>query len=215
MTLRLHGFFRSGTSYRTRIALNLKGIDYEYVPVDLRADMHRQPEFLTLNPQGLVPALEIDGDVLIQSPAIIEWLEERFPQPPLLPQDLQQRARVRAMAALVGCDIHPINNKRILDYLRSDLGQDEAGVNAWCNQWINAGFSALETMLGSDSSRSSVCFGDQPTIADVFLIPQVDSARRFKVDLRPYPLICEIDQYCRSLDPFKRAEPFSQPDAPT
>lgn len=214
MKLRLHGFFRSGTSYRTRIALNLKGLDYEHAPVNLRTGEHLQEAFLALNPQGLVPALQADDVVLTQSPAIVEWLEERFPQPALLPEDPEARARVRAMAALVGCDIHPINNKRILDYLREQLGRDQDAINAWCGHWITAGFSALETMLALDGNRAGFCFGDAPSVADVYLIPQVESARRFHVDLAPYPLIREIDANCNTLEPFKRAHPLAQPDAP-
>lgn len=214
MKLTLHGYFRSGTSYRTRIALNLKGLDYQYCPVNLLKDEQKQSLFTTLNPQGLVPALEVDGSVLIQSPAIIEWLDERFPQPPLLPTNAEQRARVRALAAVIGCDIHPINNKRILDYLRTQFSADQSTVNAWSGTWIDAGFKALEALLKDDHDRTTFCFGDAPTIADVYLIPQVDSARRFGVDLEPYPLIREIDEHCRQLDAFRNAAPMAQPDAP-
>ena len=145
--MQLHNFFRSATSHRTRIALNLKGLNYEYVAVDLRKNAHQSAAFKALNPQGLVPAL-VDGDlVLTQSVAIIEWLEERYPTPALLPTDLNERAHVRALAAIVGCDIHPINNKRILDTLRASFGADDAAINSWCGTWIKAGFEALEAML--------------------------------------------------------------------
>jgi maleylpyruvate isomerase len=212
--MQLYNFFRSGTSHRLRIALNLKGLAYDYVAVDLRTEEHLGAAFKALNPQGLVPAL-VDGDlVLTQSPAIIEWLEERYPTPPLLPAAREDRARVRALAAIVGCDIHPINNRRILEYLRKTLGCDEAAVNAWCAVWINAGFEAIETMLASDRQRGAFCFGDTPTLADAYLVPQVESARRFKVDLTPYPNIVAIDQACNRLDAFRLAAPALQPDAP-
>ncbi len=212
--MQLYNFFRSGTSHRLRIALNLKGLDYDYIPVDLRTEEHLGAAFKTLNPQGLVPALVDDNRVLTQSPAIIEWLEERYPTPPLLPVDPENRARVRAMAAIVGCDIHPVNNRRILEYLRKTLGCDEAAVLAWCGTWIHAGFEALETMLAADPRRGAFCFGDSPTLADVYLVPQVESARRFNVDLTPYPNIVAIDKACGELDAFRRAVPAIQPDAP-
>lgn len=211
--MKLYNFFRSGTSHRLRIALNLKGIAYEYVPVDLRTEEHLGAAFRAVNPQQLVPAL-VDGELtLIQSPAVIEWLEERHPTPPLLPANAEDRARVRAMAAIVGCDIHPINNRRILEYLRKQLGADEDAVNAWCHTWISAGFEALEAMLAADPRRGRFCFGDAPGLADVYLVPQVDSARRFKVDLGPYPNIVAVDAACAELDAFRRAAPGAQPDA--
>lgn len=211
--MQIYNFFRSGTSHRLRIALNLKGLDYDYVAVDLRTEQHLGAAFRALNPQGLVPAL-VEGDlVLTQSPAIIEWLEERYPQPPLLPADLDERARVRALAAIVGCDIHPINNRRILEYLRKSLGCDEAAVLAWCATWIGAGFEALESTLAADRGRGAFCFGGTPSLADVYLVPQVESARRFKVDLSPYPNIVAVDRACGELDAFRRALPTEQPDA--
>jgi len=211
--LQLHNFFRSGSSHRLRIALNLKGLDYQYVAVSLAKQEHLSAAYKALNPQGLVPTL-VDGDtVLTQSPAIIEWLEERHPAPALLPVGPEDRARVRALAALVGCDIHPINNRRVLEYLRNVLGCDEAAVNAWCATWINAGFAALEALLVADKTRGDFCFGHTPTLADVYLVPQVESARRFKVDLSPYPAIVAIDQACARLDAFQKAAPAVQPDA--
>jgi maleylpyruvate isomerase len=211
--MKLYSFFRSGTSHRLRIALNLKGLQAQYVPVDLRREEHLQPAFKALNPQGLVPALEHEGQVLIQSPAIIEWLEETHPEPPLLPRDADGRARVRALAAIVGCDIHPINNRRILETLRQQFGADEGAVNAWCGTWITAGFDAIEALLAADTARGDFCFGHAPTLADVYLVPQVESARRFKVDLAPYPLIRAVDAACGELDAFRRAAPAVQPDA--
>ena len=212
--MQLYNFFRSGTSHRLRIALNLKGLAYDYVAVDLRTEEHLGAAFKALNPQGLVPALADGERILTQSPAIIEWLEERYPTPPLLPAGREDRARVRAMAALVGCDIHPINNRRILEYLRKTLGCDEAAVNAWCATWINAGFEALETMLAADRQRGAFCFGTTPTLADAYLVPQVESARRFNVDLAPFSNIVAIDRACAGLEAFRLAAPALQPDAP-
>ena len=211
--MKLYSFFRSGTSHRLRIALNLKGLQTEYLPVDLRTEQHLQAAFKAINPQGLVPAL-VDGDqVLIQSPAIIEWLEEKYPNPPLLPADAQQRAHVRALAAMVGCDIHPINNRRILEYLRHQFKADEAAINAWCATWITAGFDAFEALLAADRTRGDYCFGNQPGLADVYLVPQVESARRFKVDMSRWPLISAVDAACMKLPAFERAAPMKQPDA--
>ena len=211
--MKLYNFFRSGTSHRLRIALNLKGLPTTYVPVDLRTEQHLKDEFKAINPQGLVPALEVDGQVLIQSPAIIEWLEETHPTPALLPAGANERARVRALAAIVGCDIHPINNRRILEYLRKELGANDDAVNAWCGTWISAGFDAYETLLAADTQRGEFSFGHTPTLADVYLIPQVESARRFKVDLGRWPLISAVDAACAKLDAFRLAAPGLQPDA--
>ncbi|MET0679430.1 MAG: maleylacetoacetate isomerase [Burkholderiales bacterium] len=211
--MKLYSFFRSGTSHRLRIALNLKGLQYEYVPVDLRSEQHLRPEFKALNPQGLVPVLEHEGKLLTQSPAIIEWLEERYPSPALLPAGPDERARVRALAAIVGCDIHPINNRRILEYLRHQFHCDAAAIDAWCATWIAAGFDGLEALLAADRGRGAYCFGNSPTLADVYLIPQVESARRFKVDLARWPSICAVDATCGRIDAFARAAPARQPDA--
>ena len=211
--MKLYNFFRSGTSHRLRIALNLKGLPTTYVPVDLRTEQHLKDEFKAINPQGLVPALEVDGQVLIQSPAIIEWLEETHPTPALLPAGAAERARVRALAAIVGCDIHPINNRRILEYLRKELGANDDAVNAWSGTWITAGFDAYEALLAADTQRGEFSFGHTPTLADVYLIPQVESARRFKVDLGRWPLISAVDAACAKLDAFRLAAPGLQPGA--
>ena len=211
--MKLYNFFRSGTSHRLRIALNLKGISYDYVAVDLRKNEHQGAAFKALNPQGLVPAL-VDGErVLTQSVAIIEWLEERYPTPALLPTDVNDRAHVRALAAVVGCDIHPVNNKRILDTLRAKFGADDAAINQWCGTWISDGFDAYEALLTADSRRAGFSFGNAPTLADAYLIPQIESARRFKVDLGRWPLITEVDAKCSAMDAFQRAAPMAQPDA--
>ena len=212
--MKLYNFWRSGTSHRLRIALNLKGLSAEYLAVHLGKEEHLKDAFKAVNPQMLVPALELDnGEVLIQSPAIIEWLEETHPTPVLLPVGASERARVRALAALVGCDIHPINNRRILEALRQQFKADEATVNAWCATWITAGFDAYEALLAADTQRGAFSFGHTPTVADCYLIPQVESARRFKVDLARWPLISAIDQACGQLDAFQRAAPAAQPDA--
>ncbi len=212
--MKLYTFFRSGTSHRLRIALNLKGLAPEHMAIDLRTEQHLGAAFKAINPQGFVPVIETDeGALLTQSPALIEWLEERYPTPALLPALPEDRARVRALAAIVGCDIHPINNRRILEALRKTFGADEAAINAWCATWIGDGFDAIEALLAADTKRGAFCFGDAPTLADVYLIPQVESARRFKVDLTRWPRIAAIDATCAQLDAFKRAAPALQPDA--
>ena len=212
-TMKLYSFFRSGTSHRLRIALNLTGIATDYAAIDLRVDEQQKESFKAINPQGLVPALDTGEQVLIQSPAIIEWLEEKHPTPALLPASADERAQVRALAAIVGCDIHPINNRRILQTLRKQFGANEDAINAWCGHWISEGFDAYEALIGNDKTRGRFSFGDTPTLADVYLIPQVESARRFKVDLSRWPLISAIDNACGQLEAFKKAVPMAQPDA--
>jgi maleylpyruvate isomerase len=213
MTMQLYNFFRSGTSHRLRIALNLKGIATDYVAVDLRVEEHLQEAFKAINPQQLVPALDTGEQVLVQSPAIIEWLEEKYPAPALLPTGVEARAHVRALAALVACDIHPINNRRILETLRKQFGANEEAINAWCSTWISAGFDAYEALIAANAQRGCFSFGDTPGLADVYLIPQVESARRFKVDLSRWPLISAIDKACSTLEAFQNAAPMAQPDA--
>ena len=165
-----------------------------------------------VNPQQLVPALDTGDKVMIQSPAIIEWLEEKYPTPALLPQGADARAHVRALAAIVGCDIHPINNRRILQTLRKTFGANEEAVNAWCDTWISDGFDAYEALIAADPTRGRFSYGDAPGMADVYLIPQVESARRFNVDMNRWPLISAIDKACGELEVFQKAAPLVQPD---
>ncbi len=211
--MKLYNFFRSGTSHRTRIALQLKGLSTDYVAVHLGKEEHLQDGFKAINPQQLGPALDTGNEVLIQPPAILEWLEEQHPTPPLLPQDASGRARVRALAAIVGCDIHPINNRRILESLRKTFGANEDAINAWCGTWISAGFDAYEALLAADTQRGRFSFGDAPTLADCYLIPQVESARRFKVDLTKWPPIIVAETACTPRQAFQKAAPGQQPDA--
>ena len=211
----LYGYFRSSTSYRTRIAMNLKQLDYDYISVNLAKDEQLDAAFQAINPQGLVPVLQVDDLWLYQSPAILEWLEEVYPKYPLLPKDAAARMQVRALSAMIGCDIHPLNNRRILQYLRNDLNVDEAKVMDWCQRWMSEGFTALEKRFAQDKNRGKFCYGDSPTFADCYLIPQVSSARRFKVDLSAYPNIIAIDAHCRTLKAFADADPMMQPDAPS
>jgi maleylpyruvate isomerase len=207
----LHGYWRSGTSYRTRIALELKGLAYEHRGVDLRAGEQRSEAYLRLNPQGLVPALEVEEGVLTQSPAILEWIEQRWPEPPLLPAEPFVRAEVRAMAAAVACDIHPLNNLRVLQTLKRDFGADDAAIAAWTGRWITAGFDALERLI--ERRGQGWAWGATPTLADCCLIPQVYSARRFEVDLQPYPKILAVDARAAEHPAFQAAHPDRQPDA--
>lgn len=212
MTTTLHGYWRSGAAYRVRLALNIKQIPYEQVTHDLRKNEQAAAAFLALQPQGLVPALVVeDGAVLTQSLAILEWLEEAYPSPRLLPSGLTDRAAVRAMAALVACDIHPLNNLRVLNALKSDFTAGEPQVQRWIARWIEAGFGALESLIAQHGA--GYCFGDSPTIADCCLIPQVYSARRFNVDLAAFPHITAVAETAGRTAPFVAAEPSRQPDS--
>jgi maleylpyruvate isomerase len=207
----LHGYWRSGAAYRTRIALELKGLSYEQQGHDLRTGAQKDPAYVALNPQGMVPALKVDGAVLTQSPAILEWLEETHPAPALLPSDAIGRAHVRAMAALIGCDIHPLNNLRVGKALREGFGADQAAVDAWAARWIVPGFEALEALVARHGAGWS--YGDAPTLADCYLIPQIYSAGRFNVALDAFPRLLAIDEAAKSHPAFVAAHPDNQPDA--
>lgn len=212
--LKLYTYYRSSAAYRVRIALNLKRLDYEAHCVDLVRDggEHRRPEYQALNPQGLVPTL-IDGDtVLIQSLAILEYLEERYPEPPILPQRPEERAFARAIADIVACDIHPLNNLRVLNYLKNCLGKNDESYVIWYRYWIYEGFRAIEEMLEKYGAEGRFCCGDGPTVADICLIPQVFNALRYECDLSYYPRVKAIYKNCLAMDAFRRAAPENQPD---
>jgi len=211
MTMTLHGYWRSSASYRVRLAANLKGLAYDQVSYDLRQGEQRTPALRRMTPLGLVPVLEVDRDSLTQSLAILEWLEEVYPTPPLLPADATPRAVVRAMASMIACDIHPLNNLRVLQALRRDLGASEQAVQDWIARWIRDGVAALERMVRSHGR--GFCFGDTPTMADCCLVPQIYNARRFNVDLADFPELLAADAKCANLDVFARAVPERQPDA--
>jgi maleylacetoacetate isomerase len=212
--MKLYDYFRSSAAYRVRIALNLKGLDPERAFIHLRRDVQRDPAYLALNPQGLVPALTMDdGQVLTQSLAIIEYLDETHPMPPLLPAGAAARARVRAIALEVACDIHPLNNLRVLKYLKHTLHVSDADKDLWYKHWVHEGLAALETQLARDSATGRFCHGDAPTLADVVLVPQMANAHRFDIDVKPFPTLNRIESACLALPAFARAEPSKQPDA--
>ena len=208
----LHDFWRSSAAYRLRIALAIKGLSPERRFVHLRKGEQRDPAYLALNPQGLVPMLTVGDRRMTQSLAIIEYLDEKYPQPPLLPSGPEDRAWVRAIALSIACDIHPLNNTRVLAYLKDPLKLDQATSDAWYHHWVVEGFRALETQL-QERAAGRFCLGDTPTLADVCLVPQVANANRFKVDLAPYPRIRAIDAACHALPAFAAAHPARQPDA--
>jgi maleylpyruvate isomerase len=212
--MKLYDYFRSSAAYRVRIALNLKGLAPERAFVHLRRGAQRADDYLAVNPLGLVPSLVADdGVVLTQSLAIIEWLDETHLQPPLLPPDAAGRARVRALALEIACDIHPINNLRVLNYLTGTLGATEAQKNGWYRYWCDVGFEALETQLAREKSTGAFCHGGSPTIADICLVPQLANARRVELDLSLYPTLLRIEAACNALPAFAAAAPARQPDA--
>ncbi len=208
----LHGYFRSSAAYRCRIAFNLKGVRPDEAFVHLRKGEQASDAFLRLNPQGLVPALETDGRVLTQSLAIIEWLEETHPEPPLLPANALDRAEVRALALAIACDIHPLQNLRVLQHLRGALGQDQAGLDAWCRRWIESGLAAFEARLNANGTAGAFCFGDQPTLADCCLIPQLFSAARFGADVSGFAAIARVAASAGAHPAFQAAHPSRQTD---
>ncbi len=221
MAFRLYTYWRSSAAFRVRIALALKGLDYESVPKHLLRDggEQRKPDYLAVNPQGLIPALADDGFVIPQSLAICEYLEEIHPEPQLLPGSARDRAIVRGMAMVVACDTHPLNNLPIMGYLRREFGADDAAVNRWVAHWIERGFAGLERWVGSipgapvEAGQQRFCFGNAPTLADVCLVPQMYNARRFSVDVTPYPRLVAICAHLEALPAFRSARPENQPDA--
>lgn len=210
--MKLYSYHRSSAAYRVRIALNLKGLPYDYVAVNLLHSEQKSEDYLARNPQGLLPALELDGgDMIAQSVAILEWLEETCPPPALLPEGTLPRARVRSLVNNIVCDIHPLNNLSIMNYLRTELRASDDDVHRWYCHWVDRGFSAIELSL--TDTMGDCCFGDQPTLADVCLIPQVYNAYRFKVPMENYPNIRQVVQHCNSMEAFASAVPEAQPDA--
>lgn len=207
--MKLYSYFRSSAAYRVRIALNLKELSYTQAAVNLLKKEEKSPDFLEMNPQGRVPALDLGWTVLIQSPAILEYLEEIHPEPALLPRDAVERARVRAVCAIVGCDIHPLNNIGPLRYLKNVMGQDQAAIDTWYVHWIRDGFRAIEALIDA----KPFAFGTTPTLADVYLVPQIYNARRFKISFDDYPRIAAVDAACSELEAFQAAAPERQPDA--
>ncbi|WP_244814520.1 maleylacetoacetate isomerase [Caballeronia sp. Lep1P3] len=213
--MKLYSYFRSSAAYRVRIALNLKGLDYEYEAVHLLREGGQQlkPEYRAVNPDGIVPALVDGGDVLTQSLAILEYLEETHPEPPMLPRGPSDRAFVRSVALQIACEIHPLDNLRVLKYLKHQVKVPDEAKDAWYRHWVEAGFATLEKRLAGDSRVGKLTFGDTPTIADLCIVPQVFNARRFGIDLAPYPTIERIADYANGIDAFARAAPAQQPDA--
>jgi maleylacetoacetate isomerase len=212
----LYGYWRSSAAYRVRIALNLKGLAYESRPIHLIREGGEQhaPDYQALNPQGLVPALVDGGRVFTQSMAIIEYLDETRPTPALLPTDPVGRARVRALAQLVSCDVHPLGNLRVLQHLVAQFGADDAAKGVWSRHWISEGLKALEVMLAANVATGRFCHGDTPTMADACLVPQIYNAQRWKLPLDDYPTIQRIHAACQELEAFQRAAPEAQSDAP-
>lgn len=211
MEITLHGYWRSTASYRVRIALALKKCPYSQATHDLRLGEQNLDSFLGVNPQGLVPALDADGILLSQSQAILEWLEERFPDPHLLPLDREHRAIVRGMVGLICCDIHPLNNLRVITSLRNDMGASDEQVFRWMSKWIQSGFNALETLILTHGGMFA--FGDRPTLADCCIVPQAYSAKRFGVVLDAFPAILATVEHCEQLPAFREAAPDAQPDS--
>jgi len=213
MSRQLYTFFRSSTSFRLRIALAYKRLDYEPHYVSLPKMEHRIPSYRDMNPQGLVPLLVEDGRFLIQSMAVIEYLDEVYPEPPLMPKDPIGRSYVRAVSQIIGCEIHPLNNVRVLKHLKAQFGADEAATNAWYEHWITEGLSGLEGYLAREGLSGDFCYGNTVTMADICLVPQIFNARRFNCSLDAYPKLLAITDRCMTLDAFRAAEPSTQGDA--
>ena len=211
--MKLHTYFRSSASFRVRIALNLKGLSYDSAAVHIAKGVHRESAYGALNPQALVPALEDAGVLLTQSLAIMEYLEETRPQPPLLPKDPSGRARVRSLSMLIACEIHPVNNLRVLQHLKRALGQNEAQVNAWYRHWIADGLAKFEADLLRAPGPGKFCHGDAPGMADCCLVPQIFNAQRYQCDTSAYPATMRVFAECMKVEAFDRAQPAKQPDA--
>jgi maleylpyruvate isomerase len=212
--MKLYNYFRSSSSYRVRIACNLKGLEYEYLPIHLNRNGGEQfsEEFLSLNPQALVPVLDDGVSRVSQSLAILEYLEETHPQTPLLPYASKDRAAVRELSQYIACEMHPLNNLRVLKFLTGTLGLDETQKQTWITHWLRTGLTALERQLQTSSTRGAFCFGDKPTIADCCFVPQAFNARRFGVDIAEYPTLAAIERNCEAFDAFRDAHPSRQPD---
>ena len=212
---KLFGYFRSSAAFRARIALNLKGLDYQNAIVHLTKNGGEQfaPEYRALNPQALVPVLQEDEVTLTQSLAIIEFLDETYPEPPFLPKLIAARARVRSLALMVACEIHPLNNLRVLRYLVNDLKLSEDQKNQWYRHWVVTGLDPLESRLANDKATGEFCHGDMPGLADICLVPQLANARRFNIELGAFPTLVRIEQNCMALKAFQDAAPSAQPDA--
>lgn len=211
--MRLYGYFRSSAAYRVRIALNLKGLDYDLVPLHLQKNEHLSADYARLNPQKLLPALQVGDEIITQSLAIVEYLDEIHPTPALLPKSPLLRAQIRAMALAIACDIHPVNNLRVLRYLVHDMGLSDDKKNQWYRHWVETGLGAVEQTLIDSPHTGAFCFGDAPSLADICLVPQVYNARRFNSDLSGCPNVVRIADHCATLDAFARAAPDKQPDA--
>lgn len=207
--MKLYDYYRSTACYRVRIALNIKNIAYETIPVHLVREGGEQklPEYLAVNPQGLVPSLEVDGAIITQSLAIINYLEEAYPEIPILPKDLIMKATIRSLALLIACDVHPLNNLRVLNQLKQEFQAGESQIRQWYHHWLKAGFDAFETKLTKLERTGDFCFGTTPSLADICLIPQVYNAERFQFAMDDYPLINAINQHCLTLEAFKKASP--------
>lgn len=209
----LYGYYRSSASFRVRIALSLKGLAYDDAFLHLRNGEQREDAFLRINPHGLIPVLDDDGTLFTQSLAIIEYLDEAHPEPAFLPPGIADRAYVRALAQSIACDIHPINNLRVLKFLRAEFAADEAVVGRWYNHWIATGFAGVEAVLANDARTGTFCFGDEPGLADILLVPQVVNAANYALDMTPYPVIQRIFDACMALPAFAQGHPRAQADA--
>ena len=211
--IKFYGYFRSSAAYRCRIAFNLKNIEYDFIPIHLRKDGGQQnsPEFKKINPQSLLPSIEDNGFILSQSLAIIEWLDDKYPMPNLLPKDINLRAQARAFAQSIACEIHPLQNLRVQNYIKDEFNQDDKKVSNWLKRWLGGGLKECEEII-KKSKNFDFCFGDQPTIADLCLVPQIFSEQRFNIDLSDMPKLTSIYNNCSQLDAFKEAHPSKQPD---